>query len=422
MSTPQVTAPAGLPDGGHPGRCPSRPRPDSHGPARAMRTLAGSTAVTAAGLILAGCGITIASQPTAALVRTSESAAAPSVLVVVIDPASPSALAAARDLVSATARPRERLLILDAHSGAFLTAATGPPALSISLPRPPGRLPSGSTSYQKAQHIKAARQYHSAVRRAKTELRQRQHELQANWARSVIGRLATRTSRTEPPQTSIQAALTTASADLFSLREAGINANTHAVIAIMAPPASTAVAMPALPADLQGVTIVISNFPGSSTDQAAWQGGLMQAGAGRVVVLSPATQSQLYPVVRQGLDGAVTDTLSSVLFPPGKYQLQPGATPQLNRLLHLLTVTYPTATASIDGYTDSVPTSTPGGNPELSRLRAQAVEAWLAAHGVAAGRMQAAGYGDADPLAPNTPHGQPLNRRVVVIIDPATGN
>jgi outer membrane protein OmpA-like peptidoglycan-associated protein len=47
------------------------------------------------------------------------------------------------------------------------------------------------------------------------------------------------------------------------------------------------------------------------------------------------------------------------------------------------------------------------------------VEEWLIAHGVAAARLQAFGYGDTDPVAPNTPDGQPLNRRVVVVIDPA---
>src|ERR1035441_9621650 len=78
--------------------------------------------------------------------------------------------------------------------------------------------------------------------------------------------------------------------------------------------------------------------------------------------------------------------------------------------------TYPQSTASINGYTDNLPV--PGGNLQLSQRRAQAVEAWLVAHGVAASRLQAIGYGDANPFAPNTPSGQPLNRRVVVIIDP----
>ena len=44
---------------------------------------------------------------------------------------------------------------------------------------------------------------------------------------------------------------------------------------------------------------------------------------------------------------------------------------------------------------------------------------WLTTHGVAAGRLQAFGYGDTDPAAPDTSQGQPLNRRVVAVIDPA---
>ena len=53
-------------------------------------------------------------------------------------------------------------------------------------------------------------------------------------------------------------------------------------------------------------------------------------------------------------------------------------------------------------------------NPDSS-----SVQEWLITHGIAASRLQAFGYGETDPLAPNTTSGQPLNRRVVVVIDPA---
>ena len=54
----------------------------------------------------------------------------------------------------------------------------------------------------------------------------------------------------------------------------------------------------------------------------------------------------------------------------------------------------------------------------MSERRARAVETWLVAHGVSAARLQSAGFGDSDPIATNMRQGQPLNRRVVVIIDP----
>ena len=163
--------------------------------------------------------------------------------------------------------------------------------------------------------------------------------------------------------------------------------------------------------------MVVDDFAGSIDEEAAWQASLMQGGAARAVILTPATDNQLAPVVDQGLDGSVTDTLTSVLFGLGRYQLQAAALPQLRQLQRLLTVEFPHATASINGYTDSLPA--PGGNLLLSQRRAQAVEDWLVARGVAVGRLEAFGYGDTDPVAPNTPKGQPLNRRVVVVIDPA---
>jgi outer membrane protein OmpA-like peptidoglycan-associated protein len=163
---------------------------------------------------------------------------------------------------------------------------------------------------------------------------------------------------------------------------------------------------------------VVDNFPGNIDEQAAWQSSLEQSGAARVVLLTSVTEDQLVPVVQQGLDGAVTDTLTSVLFALGQYRIQTAAVPQMRRLLYLLTVKYPYATVTINGYTDNLPI--PGGNLQLSELRAQEVEEWLVAHGLAGGRLQAFGYGDTDPVAPNTAHGQPLNRRVVVVIDPAT--
>ncbi len=204
-----------------------------------------------------------------------------------------------------------------------------------------------------------------------------------------------------PGNPDLSAALGDAAADLSSLRQSGEGAGeTVAIIGVS--PASAGVA-PNVREGLQGATVVVGNFPGTSDEEAAWQAALDQAGASRTVILTPATASQLGATVRQGLDGAVTDTLTSVLFGLGRYTLGPAALPQLRRLLHLLTFTYPDATASIDGYTDDLPV--PGGNLQLSQQRARAVLSWLVASNVPASRLQAAGYGDTDPVAANTPAG-----------------
>lgn len=109
-------------------------------------------------------------------------------------------------------------------------------------------------------------------------------------------------------------------------------------------------------------------------------------------------------------------TVAHTGFRPGSSALTGAANPTLWALLRLLMVTYPRGTATISGYTDASPA--PGGNIRLSSQRAEAIANWLIAHGVAAHRLQTFGFGDADPVAPNLPGGQPLNRRVVIVIDP----
>jgi outer membrane protein OmpA-like peptidoglycan-associated protein len=365
---------------------------------------------------LSGCRVTFSHPPT--MRRLSLPAVRTSVLVIIANPDSALAMLAAGALAMNSVRPGERLLILDAQDGAVLASSQAPPSPSIQIAGPPAALPAHPTSFQKARHAQAVQQYQKAVLRNTASLRRQQQEGLAAWAKSVIA-MADAGAILQSSQTvSISADLTAATSDLFSLRQAGLGYGPGTVVAIMGVDRTTARFTPTLPSGLQASSVVVDDFPGSIDEQAAWQSSLMQGGAARVVVLTPATEDQLVPVVQQGLDGAVTDTLTSVLFALGRYELQAAALPQMRRLLYLLTVKYPHATVIINGYTDNLPV--PGGNLRLSQLRAQEVEEWLIAHGVVAGRLQAFGYGDTDPVAPNTAHGQPLNRRVVIVIDPAT--
>lgn len=66
----------------------------------------------------------------------------------------------------------------------------------------------------------------------------------------------------------------------------------------------------------------------------------------------------------------------------------------------------------VGGYADS--TGDEAYNLELSKRRAQSALDYLAANGIAPGRMTAVGYGEANPIADNsTPEGRALNRRAV---------
>jgi OOP family OmpA-OmpF porin len=65
----------------------------------------------------------------------------------------------------------------------------------------------------------------------------------------------------------------------------------------------------------------------------------------------------------------------------------------------------------VQGYTDSV--GTDENNLALSQRRAEAVKAFLVKEGIAADRIEAKGYGEADPVDSNdTPAGRANNRRV----------
>jgi outer membrane protein OmpA-like peptidoglycan-associated protein len=340
----------------------------------------------------------------------------PSVLVIIINQGSLPALRTAGALVESTARPDEQVIILSARGGATLASSDAPGPPTASVPAPP-TAPRHPTSFQRARYNQAIQHYRSMVSRDRAALlRQQQRQLNA-WAASLIVQADGRPVLQSTRDMSIGADLGVAAADIASMRQAGMPYGTATVVAVMGVDQTVAQSPSVPPADLQTSDVVVDNFSGSVDEQAAWQSSLVQGGAARAVVLTPATNDQLATVVREGLDGAITDTLTSVLFAPGQYTLQPAAIPQMRRLLHLLAVSYPHATANVNGYTDSLPVL--GGNLRLSRLRAQEVERWLIAHKIAAGRLQAFGYGDTNPVAPNIPTGQPLNRRVVVVIDPA---
>ena len=115
--------------------------------------------------------------------------------------------------------------------------------------------------------------------------------------------------------------------------------------------------------------------------------------------------------MREGRYGAVF-TLDDVLFQTGSANLRPGAAAKLEPLADYLDAN-PTVRVRIDGFTDSV--GTDAANLTLSRNRARAVATALTTMGVAAGRMQMFGHGEATPVASNgTPAGRQLNRRVEV--------
>jgi outer membrane protein OmpA-like peptidoglycan-associated protein len=110
-------------------------------------------------------------------------------------------------------------------------------------------------------------------------------------------------------------------------------------------------------------------------------------------------------------DGRVS--VYGINFDTGKATIRPDSEPALNEVTKLLQAN-PGWAMVVAGHTDNV--GTQAVNLPLSRQRAQAVIAWLAAHGVPESRLVSAGFGDARPVAENSDEaGRQKNRRVDLV-------
>jgi outer membrane protein len=104
--------------------------------------------------------------------------------------------------------------------------------------------------------------------------------------------------------------------------------------------------------------------------------------------------------------------LKDVTFATGSAKLLPGSEATLSGVAKTIQQCG-CKKVDIRGYTDSV--GKPASNQKLSENRAQAVKAYLEAHGVAAGVLTAQGFGEENPVASNkTADGRAKNRRVTV--------
>lgn len=104
---------------------------------------------------------------------------------------------------------------------------------------------------------------------------------------------------------------------------------------------------------------------------------------------------------------------SAVMFAPGKADLAPRATQELQKAAKQIQAISPREIV-IEGHTDNV--GDPKVNYQLSLQRAENVKSFLVRQGVPEKIVKALGYGDTRPVAPNdTEENKQKNRRIEVV-------
>jgi chemotaxis protein MotB len=151
----------------------------------------------------------------------------------------------------------------------------------------------------------------------------------------------------------------------------------------------------------------------ASEDQKQLQG--VQQAITSNAAAAGTSQDLTFQLQQRGL--VVSIVTEGVLFDAGSADLRPEGKAILDQIADELT-RVPNDLA-IEGHTDDQPISNGQypSNWELSTARATNVLRYLVDHhGLSPKRLQAAGYGDERPLAPNTPTGRVANRRVDIAV------
>jgi outer membrane protein OmpA-like peptidoglycan-associated protein len=373
----------------------------------------GGAAVTA--FALAGCGLlgvegaagtTSASPP---VVITSDTP--PSALLAVLD--GPASGAALSSLVSATARPREDLMVLQGGAPpATVATSVAPPAPAVTVAGRPAAPSGNATSYQAAQYASRLKHWHGAIAAARRAEAARARLALAAWLSGVGLRAKTdRLANSAGPTASLAAESSAAASALVALtQERGNVFGPRRVILLYTdgltgkPPAG----------ELSGDTVfVITSFLPTAAVASAAQANLLAAGAVQAAVLGPeATGTQLAALVAAGLSqGGMHESVSApVLFASNSAALTPRAISQLTALLPKLRGAG--VTVVINGFA-----STPGtglANYTLSFSRAAMVASFFEANGVPASSLVIVGHGASDLVAAGA---SGANRRVTVVIE-----
>ncbi len=120
------------------------------------------------------------------------------------------------------------------------------------------------------------------------------------------------------------------------------------------------------------------------------------------------------PEIKVETRRAIEQAAKNIFFETNKDVLKTESYDDIDKLVAILKE-YPEAKVTIEGHTDS--DGDDAKNLDLSQRRADAVVAYMLAHGISPERMTAIGYGETKPKVPNTSAlNKALNRRVEIVV------
>ena len=127
------------------------------------------------------------------------------------------------------------------------------------------------------------------------------------------------------------------------------------------------------------------------------------------IVVAPVTQVTQRIVVTDEDRRVVDEAIKNLEFATGKSELKESSYATLNKVAEILV--QKNFSLKLAGHTDNVGSAS--SNVKLSKNRAESVKAYLVAQGANASRIEATGYGAAQPIESNkTAEGRQKNRRV----------
>lgn len=134
----------------------------------------------------------------------------------------------------------------------------------------------------------------------------------------------------------------------------------------------------------------------------------------KITFAAGSAGDQFVSFIEGGFEGDSRFRFNNLNFATGSAQITGESGVEVDNVAAILAA-YPDVTIKVEGYTDN--TGNAANNKTLSQARAESVKAKLIGAGIDASRIEAEGFGDANPVGDNsTEEGRASNRRIEIVV------